>query len=286
MMLVAVVFFIVYMIGHGLRKMSMNRTLIQYNKYIEYLPCRLEEFLLGSSVGAASLFLISRVLVGACDEENLSLWQTQICNPFATSGGIPTELAYCLFMLPVISQLILKNLSACSLVLSHLVCLGVVVFVIVYTKAWNDRFVILNSLLFMNASFEIERLQRISYTQLKESQLQKVLALDRLKKEQAIQHMLTLQQFKLDRAEDEQRLRDVEGMQLRSLMGNVAHDLKTPLFAFEADVDTLKLFFQMLPEGAIQETTTKLREIRHINYNGLDDGVSVVPFFCLSFTLN
>ena len=281
MMFVAIFFFVVYLIGHGLRKMELNRMLIRYNNYSEYLPCRIEELFLGTSVCAASLFLISRVLVGPCDEEDVtSLWQTQICNPFATTGGIPAELAYGLFMIPVISQLNIKNLSLCSLILGHLVGFGVVLFVIVYTEAWNDRFVVLTSLLFMNASFEIERLQRVSYTQLKQSQNQKVLALELLKKEQAIQHMLTLQQFKLDRAKDERRLREVEGMQLRSLMGNVAHDLKTPLFAFEADVDTLKLFFNMLPDEAIQVTTTKMREARHV---GMDDGVTA-PI--LTSTLN
>ena len=206
----------------------------------------------------------------------MTLWQTQICNPFATSGGIPTELAYGLLLMPVIAQLTLKNLSLFSLIVGHLVCVGVIVFVIVYTESWNDRFVILNSLFFVNASFEIERLQRVGYTQLKQSQIQKEFALDRLTKEQAIQQVLTIQQFKLDRAVDEQRLREVEGTQLRCLMGNVAHDLKTPLFAFEADVDTLKLFFNMLPEDAIRETTAKFREARHINYDGLDDGDEVI----------
>ena len=43
-------------------------------------------------------------------------------------------------------------------------------------------------------------------------------------------------------------------------MGNVAHDLKTPLFAIEADVDTLKLHFSYLGEDAIRDATARLRE--------------------------
>ena len=52
-------------------------------------------------------------------------------------------------------------------------------------------------------------------------------------------------------------------------MGNVAHDLKTPLFAVEADIDTLKLFFSALPEKAIEAASTQIREIQ--NLNGAED---------------
>ena len=49
-------------------------------------------------------------------------------------------------------------------------------------------------------------------------------------------------------AENEKTLREAENQQLRSLMGNVAHDLKTPLFSFDADVEALKSFFLEMPK--------------------------------------
>jgi signal transduction histidine kinase len=47
---------------------------------------------------------------------------------------------------------------------------------------------------------------------------------------------------------NEQKLNTAEGVQLRALMGNVAHDLKTPLHSLEADIEALKLVYAKIPK--------------------------------------
>ena len=63
-------------------------------------------------------------------------------------------------------------------------------------------------------------------------------------------------------------LKETEVAQLRSLMGNVAHDLKTPLFAIEADLETLKIFFNCLSDNDVRAIVAKLWQDRDRADNG------------------
>lgn len=48
-------------------------------------------------------------------------------------------------------------------------------------------------------------------------------------------------------------LRETESAQLRSLMGNVAHDLKTPLHSIEADLEVLFKFIAAIPKDLLDK---------------------------------
>ena len=61
-------------------------------------------------------------------------------------------------------------------------------------------------------------------------------------------------------AENEKTLREAENQQLRSLMGNVAHDLKTPLFSFDADVEALKSFFLEMPKEFVSWVNQSMKK--------------------------
>ena len=61
-------------------------------------------------------------------------------------------------------------------------------------------------------------------------------------------------------AANEKSLRISETQQLRSLMGNVAHDLKTPLFSIEADIELLKLLFNTISPQAVQMALVALSQ--------------------------
>ena len=121
--------------------------------------------------------------------------------------------------------------------------------------------------MFINATFEITRLQRLNY-------VDTLMAIDQMKEEQKIHAVVqqlkldlakdekrrVVQQLQLDRAEDEKRLKEAEAVQLRSLIGNVVHDLKTPLFAIEADLDMLKMCYSYLPEDIVHDATVRMHQ--------------------------
>ena len=104
------------------------------------------------------------------------------------------------------------------------------------------------------------------------------MAIEQVKKEQKLQEVVQqieverveersiIQQLQLDRTEDEKRLKEAEVFQLRSLIGNVVHDLKTPLFAIEADLDMLKICHSYLPEDAVHDATARMYQEFNLVY--------------------
>ena len=54
------------------------------------------------------------------------------------------------------------------------------------------------------------------------------------------------------------------------LLGNVAHDLKTPLFAIEADVNMLKLLLGAIPAAILHSATTTLCRQRGCDESDID----------------
>ena len=234
----------------------------------KWFPFRLEDSMTITGLCAWSLFLIARVLEGQCPS-GTTLWQQQICNPFANRGGIPAGMVSTLYSIPLLAQIFMKCISIQVLVVCYVLSFAVVAFCVFYSNSsiytsYPDLIIIA---LFINATFEITRLQRLSY-------LDTLVAIDQVKEEQnfhAVVQQLKLdlaedekrrvvQQLKLDRAEDEKRLKEAEAVQLRSLIGNVVHDLKTPLFAIEADLDMLKMCYSYLPEDIVHDATVRMHQ--------------------------
>ena len=221
-------FFGLYCTIHFLRLLGRDQMSIALTTRLKkWLPFRLEELNIFSAICTWSLFLIARVIKGQC-AAGTTVWQQQTCNPFESSGGIPTELVYSLFVMPTIAQLVFKNISIRVLSVVYLVILAVVAFCVFYSKS-NDYFVLINLLFFINITFEITRLQRVNYVEMLKVKRKQKVVLAQLQQKQVIQEIVRTQELLLHRAKDEKRLKEAEAVQLRSLMGNVAHDLKTPL---------------------------------------------------------
>ena len=171
--LVVFIFSGLYLTLHALRLKGRDEMLADLTSRLKYLPFRLEESIFFLAVCSWSLFLIARVLKGQC-LVGTSLWEQQTCNQYASQGGIPTELAYGLYMIPLVLQMAMKNISIRALVIGHVSTLVTVLFCICYQEAWNDYFVALNWLLSSNVSFEIKRTHRVAYKKLMKAQEQQV----------------------------------------------------------------------------------------------------------------
>ena len=221
-------FFSLYCTVHFLRLTGRDEiSMVMIARLKKWLPLRLEELMMLTGVGAFSSFLLARVLKGQC-LAGTTVWQQQTCNPYANSGGLPTELVYPLYMIPLFVQLIMKSVSVRLLTVGYLLVFGVVAFCLFYSKS-TDYFVLINSVFFMNLTFEVTRIQRVKYVEMLKVQTQQKIVLAQIKQEQVIQEVVRAQVLLLHRAEDQKLLKESEAVQLRSLMGNVAHDLKTPL---------------------------------------------------------
>ena len=71
-------------------------------------------------------------------------------------------------------------------------------------------------------------------------------------------------------AENEKVLLEAESKQMRSLMGNVAHDLKTPLHSIQAEIDMLRVYCSSIPlktrlEIASVSTCIPAKDIKYLD---------------------
>ena len=245
----------------------------------KWYPFRMEDSMTVAGFCAWSLFLIARILTGQCPSDT-TVWQEQMCNPFANQNGVPAGMIPTLYGIPLVAQLLMRCISIRVLVMCYILSFVVVSFCVFHTKSsiyasFPDLIIMV---VFANSSFEVTRLQRLSYLDSLKSTRHEQMAIEQVKKEQKLQEVVQqieverveersiIQQLQLDRTEDEKRLKEAEVFQLRSLIGNVVHDLKTPLFAIEADLDMLKICHSYLPEDAVHDATARMYQEFNLVY--------------------
>ena len=252
--------------------------MVQVMKWFSF---RLEDAITITAVCAWSLLLIARILAGQCPT-GTTLWQEQICNPFADRGGFPDGMISIIYSIPLVVQLLMRCISLRAVVLSYVLIFTVVAFSVFYTNSsiYSNYPALIIIMIFVNSSFEITRLQRLSYVDTLKDKEREQREIEQVKKEQKMREdaekRRVVHQLQLDRAEDEKRLKEMETVQLRSLIGNVVHDLKTPLFAIEADMDMLKMCYSFISKDAVNDATARMRQ----QFNLVLSLRCVYPHFC------
>ena len=179
------------------------------------------------------LCLLGRVSAGQCDA-TASVWSTQSCNPVADMHSIPGDQVILLYLLPLGVQCVMRGVSVQALVVCCLLSTFFVMLASVQVGGLIEAWTILYSLFFLIITLMVERLMIVIFMS-----GQATLASDKVSTTRAFE-MLELS------TGNERRLKQKEIFQLRSLMGNVAHDLKTPLHSIVADLEVLRLFMGQL----------------------------------------
>lgn len=113
------------------------------------------------------IYLVARVLAGQC-EDKTDIWLSQSCNPVATASSIPHDQVILLYSAPLLAQIVVKGISVEALTLSWLLIVIFVVYSIVLVNGWFQIWTILYVIIFINISYEFERLMRISFLHNKE----------------------------------------------------------------------------------------------------------------------
>ena len=199
---------------------------------------------------AVSFYLYARVIEGACPSET-SIWLSQQCNPVARAGAIPQDAVLACYLTPVISQFLFKCVRFRTIVLGWAMMTGIVTRCIILVNGWVEIYTILYSFFFLYINFEVERFMRVAYAQTMSvlAQTERERKLENLRRDQEFAaerarvelHILTMLGAQDKRqAEQEKRMMEKERDHLRSLIGNVAHDLKTPIQAISMGVEVLR----------------------------------------------
>ena len=197
---------------------------------------------------SSGFYLLGRVYAGQC-KIGSNVWYTQKCNPVADSHSIPSDQVIVLYLIPLVGQCLLGGISIQSLVICCILGVLFVILACVHVGGLNEAWTVMYSIFFMVLIYNIERLQRITFVH-----SQSILAAVKLN----AQHEFELLELS---AENERKLKEKEIYQLRSLMGNVAHDLKTPLHSIEADLDVLRVFMQKIPRCVLETAKAEFENI-------------------------
>ena len=196
---------------------------------------------------------------GQCPEST-SIWDSQSCNPLADAGSLPVDQVLVLYAIPIGCQIVMRGLSAEALLISWLGAIGFVLYSVIYVRGWLQVWIVVYSVAFLTLSFEVERLLRQSYGQgraMMNAETRKLQA-EADAKLFTLNNLHKVELLKVT-AENDKRLRESESLQLRSLMGNVAHDLKTPLHSIEADMEVLRLYFSRIPSHVLLTVAEEYR---------------------------
>ena len=207
------------------------------------------------AVVVVGFYLLGRVSVGQCSKAT-SIWETQGCNPYANMNSIPSDQVILIYICPLALQFALRGIRMQTLIVCYLLSLFFVVIASVHVRGIIEAWSIMYSFFFLILMFTVERLQRATFMQ---GQL--MIAAIKLGNE----HELELLELS---SKNEKKMKEKEIFQLRNIMGNVAHDLKSPLHSIEADLESLRVSILNLSKMDGDSTVGRLQ--RHVILNNSD----------------
>ena len=189
--------------------------------------------------------LYGRVMNGPCHDD-ISLWDTQRCNPCARSKSIPLDHFIFLILVPAFAQSLVIGMTFRALVICWTISLAGATLSFLRVNAQCDVWPLIGHFVIIITTFRYEELRRQTFsnknrTAAAEKEKQKCILL-----QQQAEHQLLFEKnnheseiHKME-AEEECRLMVKEQEQMVALIGNIAHDLKTPLQSFMVDLEALE----------------------------------------------
>ena len=190
--------------------------------------------------------LYARVLNGQC-ALNADYWHVGRCN-YTTHHLKAAPTAYVLYMtlLPLYIQQILRGLSLRMAVITWFISASAVGVSIMQATNTFDYGTLGCSLRVLMMLYSYEKSSRVIFV--KNRTLAAVNLANRahlvFKQQSEQEHITEKNKYEFDirafKAEEDSRLLESERKQMVALLGNVAHDLKTPLQAFLMDLESLK----------------------------------------------
>jgi len=218
-----------YNISVFLQNLSSSIERSFYFQYQEDIIC----FLAGTNV---SLLLFLRVLAGPC-APGVSLISLQSCNLGNGIGLLPLDQTMLTYLIPVICHICLRGVSIWTTIASILMSTCFILASMIAMNSWVEYWVLPLSGVFIYIVYELDRTTRLSF-RLSSMQLQYQEMINKSKLEaEELKHEQKVVEVQ---AQKDRELADLEGRHLRGLLGNAAHDLKTPLQALSMGAENIQ----------------------------------------------
>jgi hypothetical protein len=215
---------------------------IWFSKYFDSL---FEDAIAIVGTLGVSLGLYARVANGRC-KENVTLWESQRCNTGAGVSALPLDHALFLFLLPTFCQSLINGMSFRATIIVWLIGTTAAAISLVHLNSLLEIFSMIAPCMIIVITYRFEKLTRTTFsnnrkTAAAEMEKQKYILLQQQAEQQLLfemnKHELVILAMK---AEEECRLMEKEKEQMVALIGNIAHDLKTPLQSFLVDLEQLR----------------------------------------------
>ena len=169
--------------------------------------------------------LIGRVRNGQCPE-GTSLWESQGCNPVADAHSVPHDSVIVIFLVPILVLTCYKECAIQAAALGSVIGLVGVAVSLWMVGGYLQTYTALYGMIFCLVTFESERTKRVSFLLSRSVRIK--------------QELLHKEQLAAVTSQNKALLAEAEMKQLRALMGNVAHDLKTPIACIAADIALMR----------------------------------------------
>ena len=189
--------------------------------------------------------LIGRVMNGQC-AENVTLWETQRCNPVASASSIPYDHAVTVLLLPLVLQSALNGMTYRGTLICWFISTISVMTCLIHVNGWYEIWTMLNFVTIFVVIFKYEKQARMMFTHIKTTLAAEKEKIEHILLQQSAERNLSTEKAKHEleilaiRADEECRLMEKEQQQMVAMIGNIAHDLKTPLQSFLMDLESLK----------------------------------------------
>lgn len=218
--------------------------------HTSWLGRSIEDLLSISSTLMFGFMLYGRVENGQCNK-SISPWNTQSCNPSADSHSLPHAQILLLYLSPIIYQLCFKGISVPTIFVSWGTGVAFVLASLIRVSGWQDIPSLLFSIFFLHIDLSMKEFSRNIFmetrkaaaAELSKQASDKKMNISVRQRNEAIDSKL-MRECEIseisNKAKEDKWFMDKEREALTSLIGNVAHDLKTPLQSFRMDLELLK----------------------------------------------
>ena len=177
---------------------------------------------------------------------NVTLWETQRCNPAASASSIPYDHVLTLLVLPLALQSALNGMTYRGNLVCWFISSISVMFCLVLVNGRNEVWMMLNFLTILAVTFKHEKQARTMFIHIKTTLAAEKEKMEHILLQQDAERNLSTEKAKHEleilalKADEECRLMEKEQQQMVAMIGNIAHDLKTPLQSFLMDLESLK----------------------------------------------
>ena len=246
----ALLLYLIYLFGFSIKCFCNEKKSILYRSSqlivtSPWLTDLYKDFIAIASTLGLSFGLIGRVMNGQC-AANVTLWETQRCNPVASASSIPYDHAINLLVMPLILQSALNGMTYRGTLICWFISAISVMISLVRVEGWHEVWTMLNFVTILVVSFKHEKQARMMFTYIKTTLAAEKEKMEHILLQQSAERNLSTEKTKHEleilaiKADEECRLMEKEQQQMVAMIGNIAHDLKTPLQSFLMDLESLK----------------------------------------------